>query len=59
MTSRQLGDHTFTVREKTSGWAVVRDDGFLMGVGFPTEKKAQDWLDRELALAEQEKGEAS
>lgn len=41
----------FTVKKIASGWAVIRSDSAILGLGFMSKKEAADWMDAELSLA--------
>lgn len=33
----------FSIENLASGWAIVRFDGFLVAIGFPTKRDATKW----------------
>ena len=39
---------TFYTEKRASGWAVVRSDGALIAIGFPSSREANAWLGKQL-----------
>ena len=47
----ELGGFTFKVERKAGGWAVVLNDGKVLGIGFANRTAAEKWLRSELEVA--------